>query len=191
MNIVNPNLNFRDLKALALITQPQKLIQHHMGNDGSIYAQHNNHLSRGWNGLAYNYWIAFDGTIFEGRGFRQGAHSGATWNPKSLGIGYQGDFENGVMTDAQLESGARLNAWLIKQFPYLTLFDIIGHKDVTATLCPGKNFRMGELRTRTLDYLSQKNEIESLRKEVAKLQSEVNRLTAILKSISAKTREFI
>ncbi|WP_185819589.1 hypothetical protein [Salibacterium salarium] len=30
--------------------------------------------NKGWNGIGYNFWISFDGKIYEGRGLNQGAH---------------------------------------------------------------------------------------------------------------------
>ncbi|MDO9574501.1 MAG: N-acetylmuramoyl-L-alanine amidase [Candidatus Contubernalis sp.] len=125
----------------------EKLIQHHMAHTTwTVFDVHNYHRdTNGWKGIGYNYWIAFDGTIYECRGRNVGAHAGANWNSRSLGIGYQGNFEIQQMTEAQLKSGTWLNAKFIQE-EGLTVEDIIGHKDVTSTLCPGKNFRMEELK---------------------------------------------
>ncbi len=144
--IIDPNLKFST--ALKPITEKiEKIIQHHMAHTTwTVQQVHIHHRdSNGWAGIGYNYWIAFDGTVYEGRGRHVGAHAGASWNGRSLGIGYQGNFELQQMTDAQLKSGAWLNAKLMKQ-EGLQVEDIIGHDDVTATLCPGKLFKMAELK---------------------------------------------
>ncbi|UNC90733.1 N-acetylmuramoyl-L-alanine amidase [Candidatus Contubernalis alkaliaceticus] len=146
MKIVEIDLSWSS--PLVPITNPiEKLIQHHMAHTTwTVFDVHNYHKNtNGWKGIGYNYWIAFDGTIYECRGRNVGAHAGANWNGRSLGIGYQGNFETQKMTDAQLKSGAWLNAKLIQE-EGLKVDDIIGHKDATATLCPGKNFRMEELQ---------------------------------------------
>ena len=49
------------------------------------------------------------------------------------------------MTDAQLQAGIELNHHLMTRYG-LTPSDIIGHRDLAATICPGPNFRMNELR---------------------------------------------
>lgn len=75
-----------------------------------------------------------------------GAHVGGH-NSHTIGVGYQGDFTSQKMTDAQLKAGIELNKWLIKQLPNVTKNDIIGHRDLASTTCPGPNFRMSELRS--------------------------------------------
>jgi len=124
-----------------------KIVQHHMAHKSwNINDVHNYHKnSNGWAGIGYNYWIAFDGTIYEGRGMNVGAHVGGH-NSHTIGIGYQGDFSSQKMTDAQLKSGIELNKWLIGKFPNVGKNDIIGHSDLASTACPGRNFRMSELK---------------------------------------------
>ncbi len=153
MGIKKPDLSWSS--PLVPITSPiVKLVQHHMAHiTWTIFDVHAFHRdSNGWKGVGYNYWIAFDGTIYEARGRNVGAHAGANWNGRSLGVGYQGNFETQQMTDAQVKSGAWLNAKLAQE-EGLTVDDIIGHKDISATLCPGKNFRMAELRQETAKLL--------------------------------------
>lgn len=124
----------------------EKIICHHPASTGTMEANHNYHRNTlGWNGLGYDYWIDYDGTIYEVRGRNVGAHSGRSWNGKSYGPCFRGNFENQKMTDAQLKSGIWLCAMLCRM-EGLTEKDIIGHKDVSRTACPGKNFRMKELK---------------------------------------------
>lgn len=141
----------------------EKLIQHHMAhrtwNFFQVHECHKSlrHEGRSWFGIGYNYWIGFDGTIFEGRGMMRGAQAGAFWNGRSIGIGFQGHFDHQGMTDAQVESGAWLNAKLLHT-ENLSLNDIIGHRNVQPTLCPGRNFRMSDLRNRAAELLGIKTE---------------------------------
>src|SRR5690554_5143618 len=58
-------------------------------------------------------------------------------------IRYSDEFKQ-QMSDAQLKAGVALCAKLLKGHS-LTTKDIKRHKDLTATACPGKNFRIVEL----------------------------------------------
>lgn len=148
MRIEKPELEWNG--TLRELERVEKLIQHHMAHPSWDFRDvHEFHRdSRGWAGIGYNYWIGFDGTIYEGRGLHVGAHAGSNWNGRSLGIGYQGHFEEQEMTDEQLEAGAWLNARFIEDFD-LSIADIIGHREVSSTACPGSNFKMAELKERT------------------------------------------
>ncbi|WP_200411367.1 peptidoglycan recognition protein family protein [Virgibacillus salexigens] len=141
------NLSFRgNLNPLSK-SRIVKIVQHHMAHPSwDIMDVHNFHrYSNGWQGIGYNFWIGFDGTIYEARGLYQGAHC-LGYNSTTIGIGYQGNFQTQHMTDAQLKAGIALNVWLIDEFPNLQAGDILGHKDLGSTACPGKNFRMSELK---------------------------------------------
>ncbi len=153
MEIKKPKLKWNG--TLTPLTKVEKLIQHHMAHPSwDIYDVHKYHRdSNGWIGIGYNYWISFKGEIYEGRGFHQGAHAGSNWNGRSLGIGYQGNFQEQKMPNEQLEAGAWLNAKFIKEHG-LSVNDIIGHRDASNTLCPGNNFRMTELKKRTEEILA-------------------------------------
>ena len=154
MVIEKPELDFR--KSPRLILDPiEKIIQHHMAHPSwDVYEVHNFHRNRihwldentweYWIGIGYNYWICFDGIIYETRGRYYGSHAGANWNGRSLGVGYQGDFTYQEMMDAQVESGAWLVAKLLID-EGLGVKDILGHRHVGNTACPGKNFRTQDI----------------------------------------------
>lgn len=130
---------------LTPIKTVKKLVMHHPAANWTAERTHDFHkYSRGWLGIGYNYFIEKDGTIKEGRGLNQGAHA-VSYNHNTLGISFSGNFENELMTDAQVRSGIELLTYLIKKFN-LTADDIIGHKEIAKTACPGKNFRMNELK---------------------------------------------
>lgn len=160
--IEKPSLDFR--KPLRNLLEPvEKLIQHHMAQPSwDVYQVHQFHRNRihwlddgtweYWLGIGYNYWIGFDGTIYETRGRQYGSHAGANWNGRSIGVGYQGDFTYQEMTDQQVMSGAWLNAKLIID-EGLVIEDIWGHKDISNTSCPGKNFRSEDLLRETKNFL--------------------------------------
>ncbi len=131
------------------------IILHHIAHKtADIQAVHNYHRTRTytnssgktgyWSGIGYNYFITFDGIIYEARGLNVGAHT-LNYNNHSIGIGFQGDFQQQSMPDAQLNAGAALCKKLLQDHS-LTEKDIKRHKDLSATACPGKNFRFTELK---------------------------------------------
>ncbi|GAF66933.1 N-acetylmuramoyl-L-alanine amidase [Bacillus sp. TS-2] len=135
-----------------------KQVQYHMAHKTwDVNQVHEYHLNGNkWSGIGYNWWITFDGTKYEGRAWNVGAHT-IGHNSTTLGIGYQGDFTTQAMTEAQVIAGAALNAWLMTQCPNVkSVSVIVGHKDLTLTACPGKNFRMQDLKN-TINQLKQES----------------------------------
>jgi hypothetical protein len=134
-------LNTKNVTGIAL---------HHMANaNWSVKDVENYHVnSNGWTAIGYNYWIGFDGSIYEGRGLNIGAHI-TGFNSTTVGIGFQGNFQSGtkvpvsVMTDEQFNAGVELIAWLKEQIP--SIQKIGGHRDFAASSCPGDTFPLAEM----------------------------------------------
>lgn len=165
----NPPLDFRS--KLTPLKKVDMIILHHMAHKtADIYDVHNYHRSRTytnsagktsyWSGIGYNYFITFDGTIYEARGLNVGAHT-LNYNNRSIGIGFQGDFQQQQMPDAQLKAGAALCKKLMQDHS-LTERDIKLHKDLSATVCPGKNFRISELKELLLTTVQNPPPTESI-----------------------------
>lgn len=115
----------------------------------SIWNYHVN--SNGWCDIGYNWLIAPDGVIYEGRGGGnnvRGAHFCAT-NTGTMGICMLGTYMDTVPTAAALESLKQLLTWKscdVGIDPTATSFhsasgknlpEISGHRDGCNTLCPG------------------------------------------------------
>jgi N-acetyl-anhydromuramyl-L-alanine amidase AmpD len=76
-----------------------------------------------------------------------GAHAKSPnneYNEYGIGICLVGNFEESDPSDAQLASIKRLVSVLKHEYQ-LTDSQVIGHRDVKATACPGKNFPIGEI----------------------------------------------
>ncbi len=121
-----------------------------------------------WSDIGYNYLIAQDGTIFEGRSSGaqsvdndnvQGAHFCGK-NGGTMGICLLGNYNTAVPTDTALVSLERLTAWKVdkenldalSEAPHpanASLEIIAGHRDGCATACPGDNLyaRLPAVRT--------------------------------------------
>lgn len=154
MQIEKPKLAFKG--KLTPIKKVTKVVCHHPAHPTwGIMEIHNYHKnSKGWAGIGYNYLICKNGRIQEGRGKNVGAHCSGR-NSDTLGVCFQGDFDKQQMTDAQVKAGGWLIAKLIKEHG-LQINDVLGHRDLAATACPGKNFRMADLKTEILANLNPK-----------------------------------
>jgi hypothetical protein len=164
-----------DLKfngSLTPIKSVKKIVVHHPAHPTwDIHDIHHSHQSKGWDGIGYNYFVTKDGKVQKGRGMYVGAHCKG-YNSTTLGISFQGNFEIETPTNVQLRAGAQLIAQLLLDTG-LQVHDIIGHKDLAATVCPGKNFSVNVLRTYVLEYMNPKAKVEQAPQEEVKEVSPV------------------
>ncbi len=138
----------------------------------NIYLFHT--MDRGWSDIGYNYLIAQDGTIFEGRSPGgqavdrdniRGAHF-CGQNTGTMGICLLGNYETAVPTEASLASLIHLTAWKVNKenlnpfnkIPHAanpSLDVIAGHRNGCATACPGANLyaRLEEIRLAVKDHV--------------------------------------
>jgi len=146
MQIVETNFRFNG--SLTRRKSTKRVILHHSASpDVPASTIHGWHLGQKWAGIGYHFVIRAGGAIERGRPEDTiGAHSGPAGNGDSIGIVLTGNFEYDKPTEAQLDS----LVWLITQYlePKYGKLQVIGHKDVMATACPGRNFPWAELRER-------------------------------------------
>jgi len=149
MQIVETNFRFNG--SLTRRKSTKRVIIHHSASpDVPASTIHGWHLGQKWSGIGYHFVIRAGGAIERGRPEGAiGSHSGPAGNGDSIGVVLTGNFEYDKPTEAQLDS----LVWLITQYlePKYGKLQVIGHKDVMATACPGKNFPWEELRERLED----------------------------------------
>ena len=135
LNIIEPNYTWNG--ALTKRTTTDRIILHHAAGNGTAESIHKYHVSLGWKGIAYHYYVRKDGTIYRGR--PEGTVGGHTsgYNSRSIGICAEGNFETDVMSDAQRDAIRALVLDIRTRYPDT---QTIKHKDVAATACPGKNY---------------------------------------------------
>ena len=106
---------------------------------------HRWHLSNGWAGIGYHYFVRKDGTIYRGRPEDTvGAHAYGA-NSHSIGVCFEGNYQvEAEMPAAQLAAGQALVADIKRRWG---ISKVIGHKDVagSTTDCPGKYFPFAEM----------------------------------------------
>jgi len=131
------------------------VLHHTASSAGSVESVHEAHIGRGWDGIGYHFLIGNgkgmdDGEIqptFRWREQIHGAHAKSPnneYNEYGIGICLVGNFEETDPSDAQLASVKRLVSVLKHEY-HLTDSQVIAHRDVKATACPGKNFPIGEI----------------------------------------------
>lgn len=116
----------------------RRIILHHAAA-GGVSAQdiHRQHRANGWAGIGYHYYIRRDGQVYRGCPEEMIGTHAAYHNSDSIGVCFEGNFQHDTMPQAQFEAGAELLSELLERYPDL---DIIRHRDVCQTACPGANF---------------------------------------------------
>ncbi|XP_067642465.1 peptidoglycan-recognition protein SB1 [Eurosta solidaginis] len=99
----------------------------------------NDHIvRRRFSDIGYNFIIAGDGNIYEGRGFGvQGAHA-PNYNRNSIGIVFIGNFENTTPSQTMLQNAKDLIAYAVQQGYLKNDYTLLGHRQTKATTCPGQ-----------------------------------------------------
>jgi hypothetical protein len=113
----------------------------------AVYQYHA--ISKGWGDIGYNFLIDRQGNIYEGRKGGDGVvgiHAG-DYNYGSIGIALLGDYRTVDMTPAMKEALVSLIAWEAdryninplesSQFVHRAFPNIVGHRDLWTTICPG------------------------------------------------------
>ena len=110
MKIINTDFKFK--QKLFERNKTKYIILHHRAGNGDVRSIHNQHLNQGWSGIGYNFYVRKDGSIFRGRPENTvGAHT-PDYNSVSIGICFEGNFENEKMSSVQIESGRQLINYL-------------------------------------------------------------------------------
>lgn len=135
------------------------IVIHHSATDaGNAKAFDAAHKGNGWDELGYHFVVgngsgAGDGQIEVGpRWLKQkwGAHAKTPderYNNFGIGICLVGNFQNGKPSARQLESTAKLVAWLMETYD-IPASQVVGHRDTKQTACPGKYTDVAALRVR-------------------------------------------
>lgn len=139
--IIKQPLQYLDLSKV------DSIALHHMAHPtADIKTVEGWHINQGWRALGYNFWVGFDGTVYEGRGFKLGAGV-ENQNGHIISIGFQGDYHSKEtkMPDAQFNAGIDIIKYVMEKVP--SVKKIGGHGEFMETACPGKYFPLEEMKT--------------------------------------------
>lgn len=120
------------------------IVLHHRAGDGTADSIHKQHLSNGYVGIGYHFYVRKNGEIYKGRPINAvGAHTMGA-NSKSVGVCFEGNYEKeAVMTNAQKKSGRAIVSYLKNLYPKAR---VLGHRELQSTACPGKFFPIEEIK---------------------------------------------
>ena len=132
-------------------SKTDEVILHHAeASSATVWDINDWHLSNGWVGIGYHYYIRKDGSIYRGRPeWAVGAHA-TGHNDRSIGICCEGAYMTETMPAAQLASLKALLRDIMGRYGTMPLRR---HRDVNATSCPGDNFPWAEAQ----NYMKEDN----------------------------------
>lgn len=138
---------------IKLNNKPKYLVIHHTASENMTVERIDEiHKGNGWDSIGYHYYIRKDGKIYSGRKENmEGAHAVGE-NKRSIGICLEGNFENEVITEKQKEAIDELSLYLCLKYD---ITDIIGHKEVYNTLCPGSNINIQKLKEEIIEMIKE------------------------------------
>ena len=143
MNIIETNLKFQNSLSKRYSTK-QILLHHAEASHCTIYDIHQWHLSRGWAGCAYHFFVTKDGKVYRGRPeWAVGSHCKGH-NTYTLGVCAEGDYMKETMPTAQKIAIIELCIYLCAKYG---ITDVRGHKEVPySTDCPGTKYPLQEIK---------------------------------------------
>ena len=118
------------------------IVHHAAASKASADDIHKIHLGKDWAGIGYHFYVRKDGSVYRGRPIdKTGAHT-TGYNSQSVGICFEGNFENETMSEVQKKAGQELIFYLKTIYPNA---EVKRHRDFNATACPGRNFPFDEI----------------------------------------------
>ncbi|MBV6448509.1 N-acetylmuramoyl-L-alanine amidase [Nitrosomonas sp.] len=96
-----------------------------------------------------------DGSNWEGAGDHVGAHTGSA-NPTSFAISAIGNWDRDTPTHALIDGIVECFAWLVETGRARADAELVPHRSVYATACPGRHLvaHLGEIRSRIAEALT-------------------------------------
>jgi N-acetyl-anhydromuramyl-L-alanine amidase AmpD len=131
--------------ALRTLEQIRDLIIHHTAvspDVGPEIIARYHVRSKGWPAIGYHFLVMSDGTVFQTNRLRSISYHARQANASSVGIAFAGNLMGIEPTAAQLRSGGRLLAYLMRKLE-LHEDSVKGHKDFVPTSCPGNQWDRG------------------------------------------------
>lgn len=132
------------------------IIHHSATSSGSAAVFDKLHRAKGWDELGYHFVIgngtdSGDGQIEVGSRWpkqKWGAHAKTPdnrYNDFGIGICLVGNFDIERPTPRQMQSLARLTAYLMSTY-HIPASNVLGHRDTKPTDCPGRNMNVALVR---------------------------------------------
>lgn len=173
---------YKNLKDLPQTNFPEWCIVHHSGGtdaDPLADTSHHTakimeayHISKGWDGLGYQYVIHKDGAVWKGRPeHRNGAHT-VGYNEKSIGICLAGNFDATMPTTGQIEALKTLLKDIQARYPKITSDKIVPHRKFATKSCYGN--KLSDTWASDLVKVAKPTK-EDINKKMVELQDMINK----------------
>ena len=94
-------------------------------------------------GILYQFFIASNGAIYQTQPLLEAVDGKVPYIARAINIGFAGEFNDDIPTPPQIESGRQLIAWLMEEFPQLTLASIRGVNEFINHTSPGEQWLQG------------------------------------------------
>lgn len=148
LTLKNANLKFEKLNSVKPEEKKYIVLHHPDAKNYSPEQIHADHIGKGWAGAGYHVYIRKSLEVFILRPIEtSGAHCPGH-NRDGIGVCFEGDYEQEMMTKEMIQKGVDVLEYLIKK--YNIPFNNIGpHSRWIATGCPGKQFPLKEILYRT------------------------------------------
>ena len=142
MKIIDENLKFNG--GMTKRVKTDTIVLHHAEwSRASVIDVHNCHKGKGWAGIGYHLYIRKDGSVYRGRPIDViGAHA-IPVNKSSIGICCEGAYQTEAMPEAQKNAVVEAVRYVLGLYPGCR---VVGHREVDATDCPGKNYPLDEIK---------------------------------------------
>jgi N-acetylmuramoyl-L-alanine amidase len=139
----------RPPRATTRLSRVDTMVAHYTANNADERASHANcavrvrgvqnyHMDHnGWNDIAYSFLVCKHGYVFEGRGYRNRTAATGADNNHTLAVSFLGDDTVGRddVTDAGRTAFVQITQEIQRRWRKRMLYR--GHRDFTATTCPG------------------------------------------------------
>lgn len=170
MNIIKTGLKFNS--GLTKRNKTTHIVLHHASaKNCTVNDVHRWHINNGWAGIGYHFFVDKNGNVFEGRPVdKVGSHCSGH-NQSTIGICAEGQFETETMTVSQKMAIAELLNYVQGLYPQAV---VVGHRELKATACPGKNYPLSELKN--YKNLLEGENMDEIKKELAKITAELKSL---------------
>ena len=171
MNIIEPKWSWTS--GLSTRASTKYIVLHHAeASNCSVYDIDSWHKANGWSGIGYHFFVRKNGEVYRGRPLNSlGAHV-TGMNNCSLGICAEGSYMKETMPRTQKKAIAELIEYLKSN--YYPEAEIVGHREIGSSDCPGTNFPLDELKnykslidgtsnnTAIIDSKTENNEVKTL-----------------------------
>ena len=107
------------------------------------------HISQGYPGIAYHYFVLETGEILQVAGVEAVVNDEAEWSLTGVNICLEGNFDEDIPPPAQLTAAAQLCASILPRF-HLTAQSVVGMCELLDTSSPGSTFDNGPAWKREL-----------------------------------------